>query len=219
MRQTRWLLLIAAFTAGFSAMAQSNFYEAEPKVFQGGLAGGLNFSQIDGDTFYGYHKVALTVGALVYVHFSKVLGVSMGIDYTRKGSRGEVVITSPSLGEYVEKYFMNVNYIEVPLTLHVISHQFDFEAGASYARLINSSESIESDQPVYIDPIANRFNTSDIDFIVGLSRQIYKHWYANARFQYSLTSIRPPERIPIGFGWGSEGQYNNLFSLRIMYLF
>ena len=199
--------------------AQSNYYEPEQKVFDGGLVGGLNFTQIDGDTFYGYHKVGINLGGVVYIHFTKVVGLSMELDYTRKGSRGEVVTQSPTQGEYVEKYFMNVNYMEVPLTFHVISRGFDFEAGASYARLINASEWVETDHPVVIDAVANRFNTSDVDFVLGMSRKIYKSWYVNARFQYSITSIRPPERIPIGFGWGNLGQYNNLFSLRIMYLF
>ncbi len=214
-----FVLLILVALSGARLLAQDNMYEQAPKVFEGGVAGGLNFTQIDGDTFYGYHKVAVNVGGVVYIHFSKVIGVSMELDYSRKGSRGELITTSPTQGEYVKKYFMNVNYVEVPLTFHVISHGFDFEAGVSYSRLINSNEWIESDQPVVIDPVNNRFNTSDVDYIFGMSRKIYKHWYANARFQYSITSIRPPERIPLGYGWGDMGQYNNMFSLRLMYLF
>jgi hypothetical protein len=215
----RAILILYVTVLSGAGYAQDSYYEAPPKVFEGGLAGGLNFTQVDGDTFYGYHKVAINAGALVYVHFTKVFGVSMELNYTRKGSRGEVVTSSASLGDYVEKYFMNLNYVEVPLLLHVVSHRIDFEAGASYARLINSSESVEADHPVVIDPDANRFNTSDVDLVVGIGRQIYKHWYANGRFQYSLTSIRPPERIPVGYGWGNSGQYNNMFALRVLYVF
>ena len=214
-----WPILCIIFSIHSRAVAQSNFYEPEQKVFEGGLIGGLNFTQVDGDTFYGYHKVAINAGGVVYIHFSKVLGVSMELDYTRKGSRGELVTQSPVLGEYVAKYFMDVNYVEVPVTFHVISHRFDFEAGLSYARLLNSSEWIEADKPVVIDPVANRFNTSDLDYILGMSHKLYKNWYANARFQYSITSIRLPDRIPLGYGWGNMGQFNNMFSLRIMYLF
>ncbi len=215
----RSLLLIAWLVTCQAALAQSNFYEPEPKVFTGGLVAGFNFSQVDGDTFYGYHKVGLNAGGVVYVHFSKKIGVSMEMIYSRKGSRGELVTGSATLGDYVEKYFMNVNYIEIPLTFHVISHKFDFEAGISYARLINSSEWVETDHPVVIDPVANRFNTSDVEYVFGMARKIYKRWYANARFQYSITSIRPGERVPVGFTWGNLGQFNNLFNLRVMYIF
>ena len=201
------------------AHAQDNFYEQEPKVFNGGLIAGANFTQIDGDTYYGYHKVGLNAGAVVYVHFSPVIGASMELIYSQKGSRGEEVTESPTIGTYVTKYFMNVNYVEVPVTLHARSHGWDFEAGISYARLVKSSEWVFADQPVIIDPDLNRFNTYDLDYIFGLTRKLYKQLYANMRFQYSITSIRPPERIPVGFGYGNQGQFNNLFSLRLMYMF
>ena len=199
--------------------AQGNFYEPAPKVFTGGLVAGLNFTQVDGDTFYGYQKAGINAGGLVYVHFSEVTGLSMELIYSQKGSRGELVTQSAINGTYVQKYFMNLNYAEVPVTFHVISHKFDFEAGISFARLINSSEWVESDQPVTIDPVANRFKTSDVDYVFGLARKLYKRWYANARFQYSITSIRPTDRVPAGFSWGNNGQFNNLLNLRIMYLF
>lgn len=212
-------LLVTVFLFCSRAMAQSNFYEEDPKVFNGGLVGGLNFTQVDGDTFYGYHKVGINAGGVVYVHFSKVFGASIELVYTQKGSRGELITQSPTLGEYVEKYFMNVNYVEVPVTFHAISHGFDFEAGLSYARLVKSSEWIEADVPVLVDPVANRFNTTDLDYIFGISRKLYKGLYANARFQYSVTSIRPWDRVPLGYGYGTGGQFNNMFNLRLMYLF
>ena len=208
------LLLIHSWT-----QAQSNFYEPAPKVFTGGLVAGLNFTQVDGDTFYGYQKVGINAGGVVYVHFSEVLGISTELIYSQKGSRGELVTQSATNGTYVQKYFMNVNYAEVPVTFHVISHKFDFEVGISYARLINSNEWVESDQPVVIDPVANRFNTSDVDYVFGLARKLYKRWYANARFQYSIIAIRPTDRVPTGFSWGNNGQFNNLLNLRIMYVF
>ncbi len=199
--------------------AQSSYYEVEPKVFDGGLLLGANFAQVDGDSYFGYNKVGLNAGGVVYVHFNKIFGASIELIYSQKGSRGESVLESPAIGTYVAKYFMDLNYAEVPVTLHVIAHKLDVEAGASYARLIKARESIESDQPVSIDPDKNRFNTSDVDMILGLGGKIYKNLHANIRFQYSLTSIRPPERIPVGYIWGNIGQFNNLFNLRFIYFF
>ena len=210
------ILLIAAHSAVY---AQRNYYEPVPKVFEGGLVLGCNFTQIDGDSFYGYHKVGLSAGGMVYVHFSPVFGASMELAYSQKGSRGEQVTESPSIGTYVAKYFMNVNYIEVPVVLHAIVHKLDFEAGASYGRLISSNEWILSDQQVTIDPVANKFNTSDVEYIFGLGRKVYKQFCVNARFQYSITSVRPADRIPVGYGYGSQGQYNNMFTVRVLYLF
>jgi hypothetical protein len=214
---------IVCFTVLFflcpGVRAQSNYFIEEPKVFNGGLILGLNFTQVDGDTYYGYHKVGLNAGGVVYAHFSSTFGASMELLYSQKGSRGEDITESPAIGTYVTKYFMNLNYVEVPLALHYIYHRFDVEAGISYAYLITSSEWVQADQPVVIDPVGNAFGKTDLEYIFGLSRRLYKKLYANARFQYSITSVRPADRIPLGYGYGNQGQFNNLFNLRFIYLF
>jgi hypothetical protein len=215
----RFIFFISMLLLSLRGGAQSNYYEEEPKVFDGGLILGINFTQVDGDTYFGYHKVGLNVGGVVYAHFTKVFGASMELVYTQKGSRGEAVLESPAIGTYVTKYYMNVNYIEAPITLHVVISGVDVEAGASYGRLVNSKEWILSEQPVVIDPDKNSFSTTDIESVFGIGMKVYKKLHANIRFQYSLTSIRSPERIPAGYGYGNEGQFNNLFSFRLMYLF
>ena len=202
--------------------AQFNMFAKEGeglKKFTGALVMGLNFSQVDGDSYWGYHKVGLNAGAQVFIHFTPSIGISMELLYTRKGSRAVTVTESPYVGTYIWKYYMDVNYVEVPIMLHYTDGKYDFELGASYARLINSNEYVITDQPVNIDAVGNRFNTSDIDFTVGLTRHLYKNLLANIRYQYSLTSIRPPERIPIGYSYGNQGQFNNLFNLRLEYVF
>jgi hypothetical protein len=113
---------------------------------------------------------------------------------------------------------MDVNYVEVPVLFHAIFGKYDMELGASYNYLISSKEDVVSDQPVIIDPILNRFNTTDIDFVVGFTRKLYDKWLVNVRYEYSLTSIRPPERIPYGYSYGNQGQFNNLFCLRMVRL-
>ena len=219
MRVRSIILVILLLASGMRSRAQSNYFIEDPKVFNGGLILGMNFTQVDGDTYYGYHKVGLNAGGTVYVHFTQSFGASMEILYSQKGSRGEDVLESPAIGTYVIKYFMNLNYVEVPLTLHLIVHKFDLEAGMSYAYLIKSSEWVLADQPVLIDPVANAFSKTDLEYIFGMSRKLYKKLYVNARFQYSITSIRPAGRIPLGYGYGNEGQFNNLFNLRFIYLF
>jgi hypothetical protein len=217
----RWsALLVLFYLAGaLRTSAQSNYYEDEPKVFEGGLILGAVFSQIDGDTYFGYHKVGVNFGGRVYAHFTPVFGASLEIQYAQKGSRGEAVLESPTIGTYVTKYYMNVNYVELPLTLHAILYTIDIEAGVSYARLVRSKEWILADKPVVIDPEKARFNTDEIGYVFGIGRKVYKGLHANLRFQYSMVSIRPPERIPTNQGYGNIGQFNNLFNFRLIYLF
>ncbi len=217
----RWraLLVLFCLAGALSVPAQSNYYEDEPKLFEGGILLGAVFSQIDGDTYFGYHKVGVNFGGRVYAHFTPVFGATLEIQYAQKGSRGEAVLESPTIGTYVTKYYMNVNYVEVPLTLHAILYTIDLEAGVSYARLVRSKEWILSDKPVVIDPEKARFNTTDFGYVFGIGRRVYKGLRANLRFQYSMVSIRPPERIPTNQGYGNIGQFNNLFNFRLIYLF
>lgn len=216
------LLLLAA--AGMRANAQSSYYVEPPHItFNGGLIFGTNFTQVDGDTYSGYHKIGINTGGVVYVHFTPKFGVSMELLYSQKGSRGMTDAYSTALGGYIGRYGMNLNYAEVPLLLHYVlkiyDRDVDMEGGASYGRLIKSSEWVVSDQPVIIDPIQNRFNTLDLNYILGASIKLYKKLYVDSRYQYSIIPIRPTDRVPIGYSYGSKGQFNNLCVLRLMYYF
>jgi hypothetical protein len=91
------------------------------------------------------------------------------------------------------------------------------EVGMSYARLVKTRETILEPQPLYIDAERNRFASTDLNYVLGVARHIYKHIYCGVRFHYSIANIRPAERIPIGYGYGNKGQFNNLFSVRLIY--
>lgn len=213
------IIFYCCMVAPWAVAAQDNYFLEAPKKFEGGLVAGANFTQVDGDTYYGYNKVGLDAGAMVYVHFTEKVGATMELLYAQKGSRGEDIIESQYIGTYVQKYFMNLNYVEVPITFHYIEKGFDVEAGLSFGVLVKSSEWVFSDVPVIIDPVANRFNTFDWEYVFGISRKLYKHYYANARYQYSIVDMRPTSRVPLGFSYSNAGQFNNLFELRILYLF
>jgi hypothetical protein len=219
MRRAYASLFILAACCSANSFAQSSYYEEDPKVFTGGLILGTNFTQVDGDTYYGYYKIGLNAGGTVYVHFSKTVGVSMELLYAQKGVRGVAVLQSQYVGTYAEKYYLNLNYAEVPILFHIKANLIDFEAGLSYARLISFKEWAETDQPAYFNPSVNYFKNSDFDYVVGLTIKAYKNLYLNARYQYSILSIRDPQRIPLGFGYGNNGQFNNTCALRVMYVF
>ncbi len=194
-------------------------------TFNGGLIFCANMTQVDGDSYQGYHKIGLNAGGTVYIHFNKTFGVSMELLYSQKGSRAVEVLQSTYVGTYIAKYFMNLNYAEVPVLLHCIIYlpnihrNLDLEVGGSYARLINSKEWAEWDQPIVIDPVLNRFNNVDVNYMFGAGIQLYKHWYMDARFQYSLISIRPTDRVPPQFSYGDKGQFNNVVAIRLLYIF
>jgi len=207
--------------------AQRSYYVEQAHLeFDGGLIFGTNFTQVDGDTYWGYHNVGLNTGATVYIHFTQRWGLSMDLLYMQKGSRSANTYTDPNLGLEIEQYGIQLNYVEVPVTFHfkqslpVFENPaiVDFELGASYARLISSSEWAYMSQPFSTNPAINYFNNTDYNVVLGAAMKLYKNLNVNIRYQYSLTTIRPAARVPLGFSYG-DGQYNNVCVLRLIYYF
>ena len=191
------------------------------KVFEGGVVMGANITQVDGDTYAGFHKVGLNMGGMVYVHLGPRWGVSMEMLYVQKGSRGGEIRESYTVGTYIDKYYLNLNYVEVPLMLHLkVGGVMDYELGAAYARLVRSEEWAYADVPTYFDPVLCRFNSEEYSMIAGAMARLGDHWFGGVRFQYSAVPVRPWDRILPRYSTGSYlGQYNDVVCFRVGYFF
>ncbi|MBX2907442.1 MAG: PorT family protein [Taibaiella sp.] len=219
-RNSHLLLASALMLVTVTGICQeTDFLDQPVRVFEGRLVGGMNISQVDGDTYAGYHKVGINAGAMVFVNLPGKWAISLEMLYAAKGARGAHVSESYYVGTYFDKYYLNLNYAEIPIAIHYKQFPFlDFEAGISYGRLISSKEWGVADVPVVIDPVYNYFNSSEIAGLGGANMRIGKKMYANLRFQYSLTAIRPYPRIPQHYFVYPENQVNNVVTLRLMYV-
>jgi hypothetical protein len=217
---------LALFTAaglGLKAQAQnpSNYYIEDPRTFYAGVIAGANFSQVDGDSYAGYHKVGLNAGGIVYTHIAEHLALSLEILFSQKGARGHRVQESGA-GTFINAYRINLNYAEIPLQLNYFDRRRShFGGGFSYSQLITAQEKLETNPPQqpgstgYVNLEEFPFNKSDLNFVLGGSLHVWKGVFFQARFQYSLLSIRkntPP-------GYSRADQFNNLWAVRLMYLF
>jgi len=219
-KSSHFAVFILTFLLSTSAIAQnpSSFYEEEPRTFYGGLLLGSNFTQVDGDNYAGYHKLGLNAGGIVYTHFGNHLAASLEILFSQKGSRSNTPKVSNSRRYEMQDYRIDLNYAEVPLQINYFDRRRShFGGGFSFSQLITYKESVTT-IPVFPneDTLDNfKFKKSDINFILGGSLHLWQGLFLNARFQYSLLSIRKnyfPE-------FGRAEQYNNLWTLRLMYLF
>jgi hypothetical protein len=215
-----YLCLMLVF-ANAESYGQSRGYftnENDTRTFYGGLLIGANFSTVDGDNYGGYHKVGLNTGGVVYARFLPMLFGSLEFLYTQKGSRGVKVFESSYVGTAIEKYYLDLNYVEVPVIVHyAFTDQLNIGIGGAYAQLLKSKEDVYTDQPIFLDPAKYPFRKDDYSFILDAGFQIGSGLFVKGRFQYSTATIRDFDKVPIGFGAGNL-QYNNLFSLRVMYL-
>ncbi len=216
----RVLLILSAILIGHLAHAQGRgFFTNNPdRKFYGGVVGGFNFSALRGDIYEGYRKAGLNVGGTVFVRLLPKLFTSIELIYTQKGCRGIRVFESYYTGTFIEKYIVNLNYVELPLMLHFqINDKWNVGAGAAYAGLVNYKEEIYTDQPFIFTADKYSFNNNELSFIINANMQFYKGWFVGMRYQQSLGTIREERNLPIPFSTGAA-QLNQLFSLRLMYL-
>lgn len=218
-RKLFYLLYIVLLLSPGALKAQESLFAGE-RSFAGGLVLGANLSQIDGDAYYGYNKLGLVAGGIVYWNFNSRLGASLEILYSRKGVRGIDHANSPYVGPYFGKYYLQANYAEVPLILHYyITPKYHLGIGASYNQLINSSERYEGIDIYEFKPDQYPMIKSNIDFVANASMVLWQGLLVDVRYQYSITPIRKAEHVPQGLGYGGLDQMNNMFAIRMLYLF
>jgi hypothetical protein len=202
----RKLILLFLFCITFTTIRS--------QVFNGGLIVGGVVSQVDGDTYEGYHKFGYLAGALVSLKVSPRSSFQMEIEYIQKGSRRNGDSASPNT------YLLRLHYIEIPLLYqyHFLKN-FSAEIGPAFDISIGSYE--EADKLEVQNTVKLRAVT--LGGILGINYNIVSRLILNFRFGYSLISIRnlngevtPPGYRHILF---ETGQYNNLMSLSLIYKF
>ena len=218
------LLLCTCLKA--AAQEQSAFFTrtnddyVDDRIFFGALAAGMNFCQVDGDALSGYHRVGINAGAIVYVrpHGGK-FGGSLEMRYTQKGCANAYEAASAT-GAGVDRYGIKLGYMEIPVMLHFWpAGKLSYSAGLAFSYLISSSEYAELGYPVNIDPDLFPFQKSEVSWLAGANYSFWNHWSVEGRFQYSLSTIRKAQYIPPDFNTGTGHEFNNMFSLRLQYLF
>jgi hypothetical protein len=197
-------------------LSAQNYYLEDDNTFKGMVTFGSNFSQIDGDNYAGYSKAGINGGAGVFTKIGKELAVGLELLYSRKGSKSIVLKAATNKAFDIISYKAILNYIDIPLQLYYIDGRKDqFGAGFSYSRLINQSETFDTNPPQKLQSSDYPFKKSDYCFIASANAHIVKGIYVTARFQYSLVSIRG--NVPPGFG--RTEQYNHMWTIRLMYMF
>lgn len=213
---------VASFVFVINTYAQeeegSSYYIEEPRVFYGGLLFGANFCQVDGDYYAGYHKVGANFGGIAYAQLKKHVALSLEILYSQKGSKSNLVrvLNSPSM--VITNYSINTNYAEIPVMINYFDKRKSHcGVGFSYSQLVGATENITTDpSPPPIDLSKYPFKKYDLDFLAGAQLHLVKGLFLNVRFQYSVVPFRtniPPDPF------ARAAQYQNLWVVRLMYLF
>ncbi len=207
------LLVLCSLLSSYALIAQEDIFGKQ--TFMGGVTIGGNASALMGDVYPGYHKAGLNIGAAVFARLSPIFAASLEISYSQKGCRGVREIYSNYTGQTFEKYYLNLNYMEMPLYVYFTGgSRLFFGLGVCYSRLIKSREWISSDQPYNIDNNLYSFLKDDWSYGGNVNFSLPKKWIVSFRYQQSFQPIRRAYYVPLNLGTGD--QFNTWFTLRLI---
>ena len=207
--------------------------ESFSQRFLGAVSAGINLSQIDGDEVYGFKKIGLNIGPSVIFPFGKdkKWSLSMELLFSQQGSTQKSVNTardtiSSDTGHY-DGYRLTLNYIQVPLILHFTDKRIvAVGVGFSYSQLVAVSEYENYDDPRgYVrtsTTLSGPYKKADFEVLGDVRLRIWQKLWLNVRYSYSMVPIRERHfsvAIPNGVNEWDRKQYNNVVSVRLVYIF
>lgn len=199
MMDKRLIVLIGILAFCFSLNAQ---------IFNAGIGGGLNISQVDGDGFSGYNKAGPAFSVFVNTWLSDSWKGQLEISYSSKGSSVKTTIENPRY------YRIYLNYIEIPMTAgYLLPAGILVEGGVSFGYLIHSKEEDELGSI----PGTLSFRKAEFAVLGGLGYLLTEKISVNARISYSIIPVR--DHAGGGTYYLNRGQNNNVISFLLHYQF
>lgn len=212
---------------GFLGIVLLNLYTlsgqaqySDTRIFTAGFVLGMNFSQVDGDNFAGYHKGSLNAGIITFARTSDQTAFSMELLLSQKGSRAgvnQVPRRANDQNTILTDYKIKLNYLEIPILFNLFDKKRNhIEGGLSYGRLVGSKETYRNENGFVYENDAKLFpfRKSDFMYTLGGTARVWKNFFVNIRFSYSLVSIRNQ----YNFITGRPQQFNNMWTTRIVYM-
>ena len=185
----------------------------EKKTFNLLFNVGLAPAQIHGDSYSGFHKLGLIGGVGVDTKLNDKVSTSLLFWFIQKGAQKNQV---PAKNDFTA-YYVNLNYLEVPLLLTYTSKKYLFDIGISAAYLINYVEGTQNGDYTGVYP----FRKFDYSVKVGLGYNISEKWFVNFRSSNSFITTRP-NRIKQAIYYNNiiartfnKGYYNNILEITL----
>ena len=182
--------------------------------FNAGLIGGATFSQVDGDSYAGFHKLGLTAGTYVNLPVGEHFALQMELKYTQMGAHSS---TKEVVEYYYPAYNLRLHYAEIPVMLRYDFGHFtvygkplralSLELGLSGDFLLGYHGEIEAASQLW------RLNFFSVTGNFGLHYNFTEHLGIGARMMYSLT----PMQTNPSPQWFFNHSYNKVIQLTLTY--
>jgi hypothetical protein len=182
---------------------------ASAQEFNAGIFGGINVSQVSGDSYSGFNKLAFTGGVFVNRPIDKNFYWQVEIKYGTRGVYEGPTDGNPTL--YKSAYHI----LELPLSVnYLFDDRIMIELGTSPEVLLTTrfwDENGLMDKSSY--PYNRRIGLS---VFAGIAYWFNAHMMAGLRYTNSAIPFRDPEE------WNNpqyRGQFHNVISLSLAYKF
>ena len=186
---------------------------------------GMNLSQVDGDLAYGFYKAGINAGLGAIVPIGKNFSFSLETLYNQKGAyQGPFYADTNSLGNLLTgMYKLNIDYLEVPVMVQYTDKDIiGAGLGVSYGRMVRVKEYEHDTLNRFTTLNSGVYNHDDFNVIFDVRFRIHKklpRLKFNARYAYSIAKIRTRDfYTKSGVYDVTREQYNNLISLRLIYV-
>ncbi|MBC6994320.1 outer membrane beta-barrel protein [Neolewinella lacunae] len=174
------------------------------QTFQASVIGGFNFSQIDGDDLFGFHKPGVNAGIRVVAVLGDRWRVGPEILYSQQGAKRQD--NSLNISPYDA---FRLNTLEVPLMAYYKDWRLVAEAGFSYQRLF--SYEVDDSFGQDITPVTE-LQDNLVAFKAGVTYLLNPNWGINMQWSKHLLDIDVEDQINTSFKGRSV-------SLRLVYTF
>jgi len=210
--------LLVFFSLIFTSLTNNAQYYGREEYTQlsGGVFGGFNFAQINGDGYKGYDKLGYTAGGTLFLPLQNVdlpfpgtIALNMEVAMTQMGAFGNV-----SYGT-IQSQKINLNYAQIPFQIYYYRGTRKSNVGLGFAVGYLGWENIQFDQGMGYEELKTKvYNKFDFGFVFTPNIHLYKGFYLSPRYYYSLINVAKSAGLT-----GNAHQFNNSISLRLMYLF
>ena len=199
----------------------------------GAVSAGINLSQVDGDEVYGFKRVGFNGGPSVIIPFGKdkKWSVTLELLYSQLGSRQKSVYSSTDTivkrdsMRFYDGYRLSLNYVQIPVMVHFTDKRFIAGGlGFQYGQLVGVTEYEDyNDLRGFVrtnTTLHGPYALGDLEVLADIRVRIFMGLWFNARYSYSVFSIRHREfENPFYHNTWWRQQYNNVITVRFTYIF
>ena len=178
--------------------------------FDGGILGGFNGSQVEGDTYKGYHKPGILAGVWIQTDLAPAVFGAMELKFSQKGSRSKTDPKNP----IPEQYILRLDYVDLPVYAGFRTNDYiSLVGGVSLGYLIRSTELNENG--VFPPEDQKPFNSFDLQPFLGFQFDLFDKLKLDLRMAYSVLPIRGKPDNDLWY-W-RQNQFNNVLSMAVYY--